>query len=60
MLIKQILKQSRKKGTRGIHVEDFSNLQLCEKTEQSKSTRFDNGMKIFKHLHFSCLTENNF
>ena len=61
MLIKQILKQSRKQSTRAIHVEDFSDLQLCQKTEKSKSERFDNEMKIFKLLlHFSCLTENTF
>ena len=39
MLIQQILKQLREKSTREIHVEDFSNLQLCEKTEKSKSKR---------------------
>ena len=44
MLIKQILKQSREQSTRVIHVEDFSNLQLCEKTEKSKSKRFENGV----------------
>ena len=44
MLIKQILKQSREQSTRVIHVEDFSNLKLCEKTEKSKSKRFENGV----------------
>ena len=42
MLIKQILKQSREQSTRALHVEDFLNLQLSEKTEKSKSKKFEN------------------
>ena len=34
MLIKHILKQSRKSSTRAIL--DFSNLQLCEKTKKKE------------------------
>ena len=30
-----------------IHGENFSYLQLCKKTEKSKSKRFNNEMKIF-------------
>ena len=56
-----LIKQSREQSTRAIHVEDFSNLQLCEKTEKSESKRFENEMKIMKLLlHFSRLTENTF
>ena len=56
-----MLKQSREQSTRTIHVEDFSNLKQCEKTEKRKSNMFENKMKMFKlFLPFSCLTENTF
>ena len=56
-----LIKQSREQSTPAIHVEDFSNLQLCEKTGKSKSRWFENEMKIIKLLlHFPCLTENTF
>ena len=58
MLIKQILKQSEEQGTHAIQVEDFSSLQLCEKTEKSKAKRFDSEIKIFKlFLRFSYMTQ---
>ena len=44
MLIKQIFKQSREQSTRAKHVENFSNLQLCKKTEKGKSKRFKNNV----------------
>ena len=29
-----LMKQSREQSTHAIHVQDFSNLQLCEKTRK--------------------------
>ena len=51
MLIKQILKQSRKSSTRAIL--DFSNLQLCEKTKKKRS---QTGLIMqWRYLNCSCI-----